>query len=70
MSDPEAINGGFHMAAVVIIAPMLGYNAKEYAMHRHPRNGINTLVYTALLGFEILNTWEHWYASQRNEDAT
>lgn len=56
----EVFNGAVHMAAVVIVAPMLAYNAKEYAIRREPRNALNAVVYTFALGFEIWNTFGHW----------
>ena len=65
----EAIKGAFHMAAVIIVAPLLAYNAKEFMQHQHPRNGMNALVYAFVLGFEVWNTFGHWYADERSEYA-
>lgn len=67
----EQVKGAFHMAAALIVSPLLAYNAKEYLTRKDARNLFNTAVYCAAIGFEVYNTYGHWRhgcAQERNGD--
>lgn len=51
---------GAAMAALIVVSPMLFYNAKEWLIHRDRRHGLNALVCLCALGFECWNTVGHF----------
>lgn len=54
-----------HTLVAVAVAPPLLYNAGQFLRDRHPRNGLNTLVYLGVLTFELKHVWDHLQSSGR-----
>lgn len=63
----EVVKGGFHMAALIVVTPLLAHNAKEALLTKHPRNAFNAAVYAFVLGLEVYNVFGHWYAEGRRD---
>lgn len=57
----EAFRGLVHMLAVSLFAVMAAYNVMRWCDDHELRHLINALIYSPLWGFEIYQTFLHWW---------
>ena len=65
--EREGVKGGFHGAACLIASAMAAYNAVAWCLGREPHLGINAVVYTLAVGWEVKQTMHHLQHLRQNQ---
>lgn len=57
--EREGVKGGVHGAACVIASAMAAYNIVAWCLRRETHLGINAVVYSLAVAFEVKQTMHH-----------
>jgi hypothetical protein len=57
--EQEGVKGGVHGAACLIASTMAAYNIAAWFLRREAHLGINAVVYTLAVGWEVKQTMHH-----------
>jgi hypothetical protein len=57
--EREGVKGGVHGAACLIASAMAAYNAVAWCLRRETHLGINAIVYSLAVGWEVKQTMHH-----------
>ena len=57
--EREGVKGGVHGAACLIASAMAAYNIVAWCLRRETHLGINAVVYSLAVGFEVKQTMHH-----------